>query len=223
MTISANKLNRLSFFPVSNPTVLVTFPLFFLTVWVVNIQSQNIIKSTDLTFIAKIIEKFGFVIFIVLCFSAFRPLPRLFITYLCTFLRAIAMICSFVWFAANWTIFTTPSILQIAVKRTKFCVTRRYKTFSNNKFLSTLLTSKCSAIKTIFSYWRIWLKVFTANLTFSISKIYHTIIILQYDIVVKNISPEYCKIAEERLEAVETGVPVKEQRKGQMALFEVTK
>jgi len=35
-----------------------------------------------------------------------------------------------------------------------------------------------------------------------------------------DISPEYCKIAEERLEAVETGVPVKEQRKGQMALFE---
>jgi site-specific DNA-methyltransferase (adenine-specific) len=34
-----------------------------------------------------------------------------------------------------------------------------------------------------------------------------------------DISEEYCKIARERLEAVETGVPVKEARKGQMGLF----
>ena len=34
-----------------------------------------------------------------------------------------------------------------------------------------------------------------------------------------DISPEYCKIARERLEAVETGVPVKEARAGQMPLF----
>jgi hypothetical protein len=33
----------------------------------------------------------------------------------------------------------------------------------------------------------------------------------------------YCKIAEERLEAVDTGVPVKEARKGQKALFELAK
>jgi len=38
-----------------------------------------------------------------------------------------------------------------------------------------------------------------------------------------DISQNYVDIARERLEAVETGVPVKEQRKGQMALFEVTK
>lgn len=35
-----------------------------------------------------------------------------------------------------------------------------------------------------------------------------------------DISPEYCKIAEERLRAVDTGVPVKEARSGQGALFE---
>jgi len=35
-----------------------------------------------------------------------------------------------------------------------------------------------------------------------------------------DISPEYCKIAEERLKAVDTGVPVKEARQGQGALFE---
>ena len=35
-----------------------------------------------------------------------------------------------------------------------------------------------------------------------------------------DISPEYCKIAEERLRAVDTGVPVKEARAGQKALFE---
>ena len=35
-----------------------------------------------------------------------------------------------------------------------------------------------------------------------------------------DISPEYCKIAEERLRAVDTGVPVKEARAGQQALFE---
>ena len=34
-----------------------------------------------------------------------------------------------------------------------------------------------------------------------------------------DISPEYCEIARQRLEAVDTGVPVKEQRKGQMPLF----
>jgi len=34
-----------------------------------------------------------------------------------------------------------------------------------------------------------------------------------------DISEEYCEIARQRIEAVETGVPVKEQRKGQMALF----
>jgi len=34
-----------------------------------------------------------------------------------------------------------------------------------------------------------------------------------------DISPEYCKIARERLEACDTGVPVKEARKGQGALF----
>ena len=34
-----------------------------------------------------------------------------------------------------------------------------------------------------------------------------------------DISPEYCQIARQRLEAVDTGVSVKEQRKGQMALF----
>ena len=35
-----------------------------------------------------------------------------------------------------------------------------------------------------------------------------------------DVSPEYCKIAEERLMAVDTGVPVKEARAGQRALFE---
>jgi len=35
-----------------------------------------------------------------------------------------------------------------------------------------------------------------------------------------DISPEYCKIAEDRLRAVDTGVPVKEARAGQGALFE---
>jgi site-specific DNA-methyltransferase (adenine-specific) len=34
-----------------------------------------------------------------------------------------------------------------------------------------------------------------------------------------DINPDYCKIAEERLRAVETGVPVKEQKAGQMPLF----
>lgn len=33
------------------------------------------------------------------------------------------------------------------------------------------------------------------------------------------ISEDYCRISRERLEAVDTGVPVKEQRAGQMALF----
>jgi hypothetical protein len=31
--------------------------------------------------------------------------------------------------------------------------------------------------------------------------------------------PQYCEIAHQRLEAVDTGVPVKEQRAGQLALF----
>jgi len=35
-----------------------------------------------------------------------------------------------------------------------------------------------------------------------------------------DISPAYCKIARERLEAVNTGVPVKEARKGQIPLFQ---
>ena len=35
-----------------------------------------------------------------------------------------------------------------------------------------------------------------------------------------DISPEYCEIARQRIKAVETGVPVKEQKAGQMALFE---
>jgi len=34
-----------------------------------------------------------------------------------------------------------------------------------------------------------------------------------------DISEKYCEIARQRLEAVDTGVPVKEQRAGQMALF----
>ena len=34
-----------------------------------------------------------------------------------------------------------------------------------------------------------------------------------------DISEEYCEIARQRIRAVETGVPVKEQNKGQMALF----
>ena len=34
-----------------------------------------------------------------------------------------------------------------------------------------------------------------------------------------DISGEYCQIARDRIKAVETGVPVKEQRKGQMGLF----
>ena len=34
-----------------------------------------------------------------------------------------------------------------------------------------------------------------------------------------DISETYCKIARQRLEAVDTGVPVKEQNKGQMAMF----
>jgi len=34
-----------------------------------------------------------------------------------------------------------------------------------------------------------------------------------------DISEKYCEIARKRLEAVDTGVPVKEQKKGQMALF----
>jgi DNA modification methylase len=35
-----------------------------------------------------------------------------------------------------------------------------------------------------------------------------------------DISEEYCEIARQRLRAVETGVPVKEQNIGQMGLFE---
>ncbi len=35
-----------------------------------------------------------------------------------------------------------------------------------------------------------------------------------------DISEEYCEIARQRIRAVETGVPVKEQRQGQMGLFE---
>lgn len=38
-----------------------------------------------------------------------------------------------------------------------------------------------------------------------------------------DISEEYCEIARQRIKAVETGVPVKEQRKGQMGLFEKNK
>jgi len=38
-----------------------------------------------------------------------------------------------------------------------------------------------------------------------------------------DISPEYCKIAEERLKAVETAVPVKEARQGQLSLLENVK
>jgi len=34
-----------------------------------------------------------------------------------------------------------------------------------------------------------------------------------------DISEKYCEIACQRLEAIDTGVPVKEQRAGQMALF----
>ena len=34
-----------------------------------------------------------------------------------------------------------------------------------------------------------------------------------------DISEKYCQIARQRLEAVDTGVPIKEQKKGQMALF----
>jgi len=34
-----------------------------------------------------------------------------------------------------------------------------------------------------------------------------------------DISPEYCQIARDRLRAVDTGVPVKEARAGQGALF----
>ncbi len=34
-----------------------------------------------------------------------------------------------------------------------------------------------------------------------------------------DISPEYCQIARQRLEAVDTGVPIKEQRQGQQPLF----
>ena len=35
-----------------------------------------------------------------------------------------------------------------------------------------------------------------------------------------DISPEYCEIARERIRSLDTGVPVKEARKGQRALFE---
>ena len=35
-----------------------------------------------------------------------------------------------------------------------------------------------------------------------------------------DISEKYCEIARQKLEAVDTGVPIKEQRQGQMALFE---
>jgi len=34
-----------------------------------------------------------------------------------------------------------------------------------------------------------------------------------------DISEEYCEIARQRLRAVDTGVPVKEQKIGQMAMF----
>jgi len=34
-----------------------------------------------------------------------------------------------------------------------------------------------------------------------------------------DISEKYCQIARQRLEAVDTGVPVKEQQRGQLALF----
>jgi DNA modification methylase len=36
-----------------------------------------------------------------------------------------------------------------------------------------------------------------------------------------DISSEYCEIARKRLEAVETGVPVKEAQKGQIPMFPV--
>ena len=43
---------------------------------------------------------------------------------------------------------------------------------------------------------------------------------LSRDYIGIDISEEYCQIARDRIRAVETGVPVKEARKGQMGLFE---
>ena len=60
MAVSANQLNKISFFPISNPTVLVALPVLFLFFGVMYIQSKRIIKTTQLAFITQKFKQFLF-------------------------------------------------------------------------------------------------------------------------------------------------------------------
>ena len=118
MTISTYKLNRITFFPISNPTILVAFPLLIFAVWMVNIQCNNIIKSTQLTFIAKIFKEFGFVVFVILVFFGTTSTFRFTVSLMLTFIAAISKAFRLVGFTTNQAFITSPSVNKIA-----FCAT----------------------------------------------------------------------------------------------------
>ena len=218
MAISTDKLNRVTFFPIPYPTILVAFPLLVFAVWVVNIQCNNIVKSTQLTFIAEIFKEFAFVIFVILFFFNSASICRFFVSLLLTLIIAISKAFRLVWFATYQTFFGGPTCRQITFTRTIFTsFPCSYRTFIKHKFFSTMLTNKRMALGTPLCNRRIWIKYIPTFLAFS--WFIHNQIIPCYNISVKN-KIKYCQIARDRLRAVDTGVPVKEARAGQGALFE---
>ena len=220
MTVRTNQLNRLAFLPIANPTVLITFPVFILTVWMVNIQSNHIIKTTQLALIAKIRIEFCFIILVILFFFGTSSLGRIYISLFSAIIRTITISLIFCCIATYRTLITMPSAIQIAFHRAKLILSGRDEAFSYSKLFATTLTNKCSAIKTVFSYRGFRIKFFSTLGTSSWFVISHNKTLYSKTIYMSNKIKEYCEIARQRVKAVETGVPVAEQRIGQMGLFE---
>ena len=191
MTISTNKLNRITLFPIFRPSVLVAFwPFFFMPVYVMYIQCDKVIKATYSAFIAKICKQFRFEISIILGF--FRRMTDFTfpISFTDTFWRAIFMGVICIYLPTDRAMGLSPTGDQVAFLRTIFA------------------PPSVIYVKRVF-----------AMLAYRI----HIYRLLHYIGFVKhnnNSFEEYCQIARDRLRAVDTGVPVKEARAGQGALFE---
>lgn len=118
MTISTYKLNRITFFPIAYPTILIAFPSLFLFVWMMYIQSYDILKSTQLTFIAEIFEKFGLVSFVVLFLFGSTSNIRFFDSLLSAFVATISQTFGFIRFVTNKAFLRRPTCIKITFQTT---------------------------------------------------------------------------------------------------------
>jgi hypothetical protein len=170
---------------------------------VMYIKSQDIIKATKLAFIPQICKKLVFNTNISLMFLFASPYFRLSIRLFAAFLTAISITHCRLFNFTDRANTLSPARFKITANRAKLRFPCSDIIRPNNKFFPAMLANKCFALHTVFCNWGNWLKHTSAFLTLFWFIVYHNCIVPYCSMLVKQISPEYCKIAENRLRDTE--------------------